>query len=91
MQEGSGLSLDIQRDNIPISPLTLRASERLGFDPYNLISSGMLIAVIPPDRVIEAQAELETAGIDSGIAGRFISGEKLELSTHEELWEILGR
>ena len=91
MQEGSGLSLEIQRDNIPISPLTLRVSENVGFDPFNLISSGMLIAVIPPDRVIEAQAELETAGIASGIAGRFVRGEKLELSTCEELWGILGQ
>ena len=85
------MSLEIQRDNIPISPLTLRVSENVGFDPFNLISSGMLIAVIPPDRVIEAQAELETAGIASGIAGRFVRGEKLELSTCEELWGILGQ
>lgn len=90
MQEGSGLSLEISRENIPVSPLTVRASERLGFDPYNLISSGMLLAVIPPERVAEAQARLESAGIISGVAGRFVDGEKLALSTHEELWKILG-
>ncbi|MBQ7169562.1 MAG: AIR synthase family protein [Synergistaceae bacterium] len=91
MQEGSGLSLEIERSNIPVSPLTLRASERLGFDPYNLISSGMLLAVIPPETVREAQARLAEAGIESGIAGRFADVEKLSLSTHEELWGILSR
>ena len=91
MQEGSGLSLEISRGNIPVSPLTLRASERLGFDPYNLISSGMLIAVIPTERVSEAQARLTEAGIESGVAGKFVDGEKLSLSTHEELWGILSR
>ena len=91
MQEGSGLSLEIQRDNIPISPLTLRASDRLGFDPYNLISSGMLIAVIPPESLADAQAKLKAEGIISGVAGKFVNSGKLALSTHEELWEILGR
>ena len=90
MQEGSGLSLEIQRGNIPVSPLTLRASEKLGFDPFNLISSGMLIAVIPPESLNKAQAELKAEGIISGVAGKFINGEKLTLSTHEELWEILS-
>lgn len=91
MQEGSGLSLILDRENIPISPLTVRAAEKLSFDPYNLISSGMLLAVIPAERVNDARAELLSAGIKSGIAGRFAEGEKLSLSTNEELWGILAR
>ena len=90
MQEGSGLGIELFRENIPVSPLTLRAAEKLNFDPYNLISSGMLTAVIPPERVKNAQAELESAGVISGIAGRFYDGGKLSFSTHEELWKILG-
>lgn len=90
MQEGSGLGIELFRENIPVSPLTLRASRELSFDPYNLISSGMLAAVIPSERVGNAQAELESAGIVSGIAGRFVEGEKLSFRTNEELWKILS-
>lgn len=90
MQEGSGLGIELFRKNIPVSPLTLRAAGELRFDPYNLISSGMLTAVIPADRVGQARAELESAGIISGIAGRFADGEKLQLPTNEELWKILA-
>ena len=91
MQEGSDLSLELMRENIPISPLTLRAAEKLCFDPYNLISSGMLIAVIPADEVSHVQSILKEEGIASGIAGKFVKGERLILDTHEELWDILGR
>ena len=90
MQEGSGLGIELLRGNIPVSPLTLRASEKLRFEPFNLISSGMLAAVIPAERVERAKAELESAGIISGIAGRFTEGKKLSLSTNEELWKILS-
>lgn len=91
MQEGSNLSLELMRENIPVSPLTLRAAEKLCFDPYSLISSGMLIAVIPADEVSHVQSILKEEGIVSGIAGKFVKGERLILDTHEELWDILGR
>ena len=91
MQEGSNLSLELMRENIPVSPITLRAAEKLCFDPYNLISSGMLIAVIPADEVSHVQSILKEEGITSGIAGKFVKGERLILDTHEELWDILGR
>ena len=47
--------------------------------------------MIPADRVKDAQAELLSAGIESGIAGSFADGEKLTLRTDEELWGILAR
>lgn len=77
-------------DSLPVSELTLRASERLHFDPMNLISSGMLIAVIPPERINEAQESLRENNISSCIAGRFVKGKENMLSTHEELWGILA-
>ena len=91
MQEGSNLAIEIDKANIPVSKLTLRAAEKLGFDPYNLISSGMLIAVIPPEKISEARAKLESQGIKSGVAGKFVEGKKLKLNTNENLWTILGQ
>lgn len=70
-------------DSLPVSELTLRASERLHFDPMNLISSGMLIAVIPPERINEAQESLRINGIDSCIAGKFVKGKENRLNTYE--------
>ena len=90
--QACNLGLELFTDKIPIHPLTIRASRALGFSPMNLISSGMLIAVIPDDRVREAQAKLEENGIASSIAGRFTSGrDNVKLDTHEELWGILAR
>ncbi len=90
MQEGSGLGIEIFRDKIPLSPLTQRASEKLCFEPCNLISSGMLAAVIPAERVENASEALAIEGISSGVVGRFIDGGKLSLNTNEELWKILS-
>jgi hydrogenase maturation factor len=49
----------------------------------NLISSGMLIAVIPPERINEAQESLRINGIDSCIAGKFVKGKENSLNTYE--------
>lgn len=88
--QACGLGIELAGE-LPVHELTLRASRALGFDPLNLISSGMLIAVIPPERVSEAQSELEAEGITSYIAGKFTKGIASSLSTHEELWGILAR
>ena len=90
-ETSKGCELGIEfYDSLPVSELTLRASERLHFDPMNLISSGMLIAVIPPERINEAQNKLRNEGIDSCIAGRFVRDKETALDTHEELWKILA-
>ncbi len=88
--KGCGIGIEIYEDELPVSELTRRASERLQFNPMNLISSGMLIAVIPPDKIEIAQERLHNEGIDSCIAGKFVRGKENMLNTHEELWKILA-
>lgn len=88
--KGCNLGIEIYEDALPISDLTRRASEALDFNPMNLISSGMLIAVIPPERINEAQERLRDNDIASCVAGRFVSGKENMLSTHEELWKVLA-
>ena len=90
VQQGADLGIEIFYDDIPVSDLTLRASRELNFDYMNLISSGMLIAVISPDKISEAQAKLKAENISSKIIGKFKGNEKISLSTHEELWKILA-
>ena len=90
--QACGLGLELFTDKIPVHPYTLRASQTLGFSPTNLISSGMLIAVMPQERVITAHAKLSENGITSAVIGRFVNGNSnIRLDTHEELWSILAR
>lgn len=85
-----GIALDF--DAIPVSPLTRRAATAIGFDPLHLISSGMLVAALPPDGAEEARACLAHEGIDSKIIGRFVEPRgACRTDMHEELWGILAR
>ncbi|MDO4785440.1 MAG: AIR synthase related protein [Fretibacterium sp.] len=87
---GLGIALDF--DAIPVSPLTRRAATAIGFDPLHLISSGMLVAALPPDGAEEARACLAHEGIDSKIIGRFVEPRgACRTDMHEELWGILAR
>ena len=90
--QACGLGIELFADKIPIHPLTLRASQRLGFSPMNLISSGMLIAVIPQEKISSAKAKLTESNIASSVIGSFINGKNsVKLDAHEDLWGILAR
>ena len=91
VQQGANLGIEIYNDNIPVSDLTLRASRELNFDYRNLISSGMLIAVVALEKISQAQEKLKAANISSKIIGKFTDCEKISLSTHEELWNVLAK
>ena len=90
------LGVDLNADDIPISPLTAKAAEKIGFNPLRLISSGVLVAVLPGDDASEGMARLSAAGIEAKVIGRFVkrSGGKEnaegEMNPHEELWRILN-
>ncbi len=88
----SGLSAELEFGKIPLSPLTVRASRSLKFDPLHLISSGMLLAVIPPEREEEALKRLRKQGIHGVIAGRMTEGAgNCPEDITEELWGLLSR
>ena len=92
----SGLSLRIDISKISISPLTRKAALSVGFDPLHLISSGVLLAVLPEDKAEEAIKRLEELKIESAIIGRIIKDSNADeasekLDAHEELWNILRK
>ena len=90
--QACGLGLELFTDKIPIHPFTQRAAQTLEFSPMNLISSGMLIAVISEENISRAQAALTEQGISSAVIGRFVEGKgNVKLDAHEELWGILAR
>lgn len=88
----SGLVAVIDRDSVPIHPLTRRAAEKLGFDPLSLIASGSLLIALSPEKADEAKALLEKAGVAATVVGYM--GEALSepvADPKEELWGLLGR
>ncbi|MCL2010767.1 MAG: AIR synthase related protein [Synergistaceae bacterium] len=86
-----GLDAEINDGDVPVSPLTARAAEKIGFDPLRLISSGVLLAALPEGNVNEAMTRLDTAGVEAKVIGHFTGrgGKKNKMSFHEELWSIL--
>lgn len=87
----TGLKVRLEGD-LPIHPLTRRAASQLGFDPTCLISSGSLLAFLPPKGLEEAERRLHRAGIPWSVVGEVLdepfSGE---VSVKEELWGLLKR
>ena len=83
--------LEIYHEKIPVHELTKKSSDALNFDPLNLISSGMLIAVVKPEKLQDAQNALKSNNIKSEIIGKFSGSKKTFLNTREELWAILAR
>lgn len=88
----SGLGVDLDLEKVPLSPLTRRASECLGFDPLHLISSGVLLAVLPPEAGEEAMKRLVTLGVEGVVAGRVTDAPgNCPDDVTEELWGLLDR
>ncbi|HDQ93071.1 MAG TPA: hydrogenase expression protein [Synergistetes bacterium] len=86
----SGFGIDLDLESIEIHPLTRHCAKCLGFDPLRLISSGVLVAVMPDEHVDEAMVSLEKAGIESAIVGRVTEGPgSVGTYTGEELWRLL--
>ena len=92
IRNACGLGIGLNLDSIPVSQITRRAAKELSFDPLHLISSGMLVAVLPPESADEAQAALSKEGVASKIIGHFIEPRgECKSNMHEELWGLLSR
>ena len=96
LERMSGFRLGIDVLKIPVSPLTRKAALTIGFSPLHLISSGVLLAVIPNDKVSEALRRLDEHKIECAIIGRVKNDSStddsfVKFDTHEELWDILKK
>ena len=83
-----GVRLDMGR--IPLHPATRKAAWALGFDPLRLISSGVLLAVIPPEHVERALGALGASGIPAAAVGTMDEGGPRDFGMREELWRLLA-
>ncbi len=86
------LGFELDEENLPLHDLTKRCAKALGFDPLHLISSGVLLAALPPQEVPEALAGLEREGIPARQVGVFTEGKgNVPQDATEVLWSLLER
>jgi hydrogenase expression/formation protein HypE len=69
----------IDYEMIPISRVCDRFANAFGFDPLMMISSGTLVATIPPEHVNDAKQALRQAGIAYSDIGEVVSGEGVKI------------
>lgn len=89
---GTGAQLDM--DKIPVRPVTERICQRLGLDPYRLISSGCMLIVVGNDRKNRLERELRAAGVDYSVIGRITEKDKgMEIlpPSADELFKVVHR
>lgn len=79
MSLASNNAFKIYADRIPVAEETRIIAEKLGIDPLKLISSGVLLATIPRDKVREAIELLRNIGVNASIIGEVVEGEGVHL------------
>ena len=77
----SEVGLRLDAGSIPILPVVLRFAQAFQFEPFKMISSGTLVATLPPDRVEVASQSLVEKGISFANIGRVIEGSGVQMTT----------
>jgi len=68
----SEVGIEVDMSNMPMRPIVLRFAKAFKFDPMRMISSGTLVATIPPERVEETTRTLNKKGIKFAFIGKVI-------------------
>ena len=95
----SGSCIKIYRDQVSIDPVVKAISTALGIDPLKLLSSGSLVATIPPDAVNLVTKLLDEKGVTYSVIGEvveckepgnvmIVSDDKIEVVREDVIDEI---
>ncbi len=85
------LGIKLDQEALPVHPWTRKAAKALGFNPLKLISSGVLLALVPERACAAALSRLAAAHIPGVVVGEVTAEPcQFEISTDEELWRILA-
>jgi hydrogenase expression/formation protein HypE len=74
----SGVSVELDEENIPVTEAVMGACELLGFDPLYVANEGVLVAFVAPDiaeNVVDAMKKV-SCGKDASVIGRVVSEPK---------------
>jgi hydrogenase expression/formation protein HypE len=65
----SRVNIEVEASELPMRPVVARFAEAFRFDPLQMISSGTLVATVPPDNVAEITEALEERRVVSADVG----------------------
>ena len=99
--EAAGLGFIVWESKIPIAKETYEIAKYFKIDPLKLISSGVLLAAVPENKVEQAIELLSREGIEAAVIGEFVEKRKTKLLVRrngvkelvnepviDELWKI---
>ncbi len=81
----SSVGLDIDYEKIPIPDIANRFSKAFQFDPLKMISSGTLVATVPPSKLADAGQALEENNILYATIGEVTTGEGVTIRRRSEV------
>jgi len=79
MAYSSNVKIEVWEEKIPIAEETRVFCNALGIDPLKLISSGVLLVAVPPEKVEKAVHNLRKEGIRASVIGRATEGKGVVL------------
>ena len=83
LAEGAGVGLDVDLKKIPIRQETIEVCERLGLNPYILMSSGSMLIGTEHGEILARR--LREAGIPAAVIGQAMTGNDRILRNGEEV------
>ncbi|MEM3832694.1 MAG: AIR synthase family protein [Thermoprotei archaeon] len=89
MAKASDTGLIVYEEKIPIAEETKIICDLLEIDPLKLISSGVLLAAVKPEKINHAMNILNDIGIQASVIGRFTTkdeGIKIIRKNNEEVY-----
>lgn len=81
------VGIEVERAAVPIREVTERVCAAAGVDPLRTFGSGALLATLPADRVDDALAALDDAGIEGAEIGRVVETERAGVDLDGEYFE----
>lgn len=86
----SDVGMEILYEKIPIPDVAARFSGAFQFDPLKMISSGTLVATIPPSKLDAARRSLEENNILHAVIGEVVSGDGVIIKRDDEITKYQG-
>ncbi len=77
--EASSLGVKIRIEDIPLREATRQITEALGIDPYKLISSGVMVMSVDPDKKTGLLKTFYEHGVEATDVGEIIAGDSYVL------------
>lgn len=86
----SRVSITVNRDSIKLEEPVVAISRALGLDPLRLLSSGCIVATIPPANRVDFEHELESINTIYSLVGVVERGNSQVFIRHNDLIEVIN-